>query len=192
MALQPDQPFPKTRGNPIRAEDWNETINEVVRLDTAKLNQSGGTVSGNLAVTGTISGRLANGAVGQPQLADNAVTTNKISPGTITVEKLQGGYWLTNAMVTLAASARQEIYIEFFNTPTGSPGSTPTYFSHPLVFIATSTAQAGFDYWLRYNTYSDTGSDLQGWHSVVVENRVPFAIQLHITSYIHGLTVPPF
>jgi len=198
MPLQPDPPFPKTRGNAIRSEDWNEAVNEVVRLDQAKLNQTGGTVSGNLAVTGnlssggTITGNLAANAVGPNQLAANAVTGPKIAAATVPVNKLVGGFWLQNATFTLGGSATQELYVEFFNTPTGSPGTTPTFFSCPLVFIATSTAQATFDYGLRYNTYSDTGSDLQGWHSIVVENRVTFPIQLHITSYIHGLTALPF
>lgn len=198
MPLQPDPPFPKARGNAIRAEDWNEAVNEVVRLDGAKLNQTGGTVSGNLAVTGnlssggTISGTLAPNSVGPTQIAANAVNGPRIAAATIPVNKLVGGFWLQNATVTVGSGAKQEIYVEFFNTPTGSPGSTPTFFSCPLVFIATSSAQAVFDYWFRYNTYSDTGSDLQGWHSVVVENRSGFAIQLHITSYIHGLTNLPF
>lgn len=198
MSLQPDQPFPKVRGSAIRAKDWNDTVNEVVRLDQAKLNQTGGTVTGNLAVTGsvsaggTITGRLANGAVGQPQLADNAVTATKIAPGSIPVHRLLGGFWLQNATFTLGLGARQEIYVEYHNTGIGSPGRPPTFLSCPLVFISTSTPQALFDYWLRYNTYSDTGSDLQGWHSVVVENRSPTTIQLYITSYVHGLTAPPF
>lgn len=198
MPLRPDQPFPKSRGNPVRAKDWNDTVTEVIRLDQVKLDQAGGAVSGNLAVAGnlsaggTLSGRLAAGAVGSPQLADNAVTATKIAPGSVPVNRLLGGFWLQNALVTLGAGATQEYYIEFSNTQTGTPNRPPTFVSCPLLFIATTTIQAQFDYRLRYNTYSDTGTDLQGWHSVVVENRTPSAIQLYITSYIHGLTALPF
>lgn len=198
MPLRPDQPFPKGRGNPIRAKDWNDAVTEVIRLDQAKLDQAGGTVGGNLAVTGnvsvggTLSGRLGAGVVGTPQLADNAVTGAKIGPATVPVSRLVGGFWLQNAAVTVGGGATQEIYVEFFNTPTGTPNRPPTFLSCPLVFIATSSIQAVFDYWFRYNTYSDTGSDLQGWHSVVVENRTSSVIQLYITSYIHGLTALPF
>ena len=33
MAYQPKPPFPKSRGDAIRPGDWNEAVNEVVRLD---------------------------------------------------------------------------------------------------------------------------------------------------------------
>ena len=198
MPLRPDQPFPKGRGNPIRAKDWNDTVTEVIRLDQAKLDKAGGTVGGNLAVTGnlsaggTLSGRLGAGVVGAPQLADNAVTATKIAPASVPVSKFLGGFWLQNATITVATGAKQEIYVEYFNTQTGTPNQPPTFLSCPLVFIATTTIQAQFDYWFRYNTYSDTGSDLQGWHSVVVQNMSANPIQIYITSYIHGLTALPF
>ncbi len=197
MALQPDPPFPKGRGNVIRSEDWNETVNEVVRLDTAKLNQTGGTVSGNLAVTGnlsssgTISGRLANGSVGPSQLTDNAVTAGRIAPGSIAVDRLQGGYWHRNLIVTLEGNARREYYVEPHFTYTGERNQPPTFLSHPLVFIAASTLSL-FDYWFGYQTYTETGLDRYGFHSVVVQNRTGDPIQLHITSYIQGLSALPF
>jgi hypothetical protein len=93
MPLRPDQPFPKTRGNPIRAKDWNDAVTEVIRLDGAKLNQTGGTVGGNLAVTGnlsggTITGNLGANTVGSGQLATGAVSTDKIATGAVTASKL--------------------------------------------------------------------------------------------------------
>ena len=191
MVLQPDPPFPKVRGNTIRSEDWNETVNEVVRLDAAKLNQTGGTVSGNLAVTGTLTGRLANGSVGQPQLADGAVTAGKIAPGTITVDRFQGGFWLRNLVATVEGNARREFYLEPFFTYTGDLNQPPTFLSHPLVFIASSTLSL-FDYWFGYQAYTETGLDRYGFHIVVVQNRTTAPIQLHITSYIHGLSALPF
>ncbi|HEX2741097.1 MAG TPA: tail fiber domain-containing protein [Rubrobacter sp.] len=50
MVLTPDQPFPKTRGNVIRSKDWNDAIVEVQRLDTAKVNKVGDTITGSLTV----------------------------------------------------------------------------------------------------------------------------------------------
>ncbi|HEY8212336.1 MAG TPA: hypothetical protein VIG99_32860 [Myxococcaceae bacterium] len=41
MPFTPDQPFPKTPGNPIMSKDWNDAIVEVQRLDTAKVNRTG-------------------------------------------------------------------------------------------------------------------------------------------------------
>lgn len=50
MVLTPDQPFPKTRGHVIRSKDWNDAIVEVQRLDTAKVNKAGDTITGSLTV----------------------------------------------------------------------------------------------------------------------------------------------
>jgi hypothetical protein len=55
MVLTPDQPFPKTRGHVIRSKDWNDAIVEVQRLDTAKVNKAGDTITGSLTVGATLS-----------------------------------------------------------------------------------------------------------------------------------------
>lgn len=47
-------PTPKNPGDLIRSQDWNEAIDEVVRLESAKLDLAGGTVSGSLRVTGSL------------------------------------------------------------------------------------------------------------------------------------------
>ncbi|NET38429.1 MAG: hypothetical protein F6K19_41610 [Cyanothece sp. SIO1E1] len=39
MPFTPDPPFPKERGNPLRSKDWNQLVNEVRRLDNAKVNR---------------------------------------------------------------------------------------------------------------------------------------------------------
>lgn len=39
MPLTPDAPFPKERGQPLRAKDWNQLVVEVQRLDTDKVNK---------------------------------------------------------------------------------------------------------------------------------------------------------
>jgi hypothetical protein len=55
MPLVPDAPFPKTQGDNIRSKDWNDTVNEVVRLDNAKANRAGAeTLAGPLTVTGKV------------------------------------------------------------------------------------------------------------------------------------------
>jgi hypothetical protein len=55
MVLTPDQPFPKTRGHVIRSKDWNDAIVEVQRLDTAKVNKAGDTITGSLTIGGSLS-----------------------------------------------------------------------------------------------------------------------------------------
>jgi hypothetical protein len=42
----------KKPGDPILSSDWNAVANETIRLDSAKLDQAGGTVSGLLTATG--------------------------------------------------------------------------------------------------------------------------------------------
>jgi hypothetical protein len=54
MVLTPDQPFPKTRGHVIRSKDWNDAIVEVIRLDNAKVNKAGDTITGSLTVGGSL------------------------------------------------------------------------------------------------------------------------------------------
>ncbi len=54
MPLTPDQPFPKKQGDNIRSKDWNDAVNEVIRLDTAKLNLAGGNMTGPLNVSGNL------------------------------------------------------------------------------------------------------------------------------------------
>jgi hypothetical protein len=55
MPITPDPPYPKSPGNPIRSADWNQAIDEVMRLDDAKVNRTGDQVTGDLRVDGNLS-----------------------------------------------------------------------------------------------------------------------------------------
>jgi|SRR5215211_9291046 len=52
MVFTPDSPFPKTRGHVIKSKDWNDAITEVQRLDTAKVNKTGDSITGSLTIAG--------------------------------------------------------------------------------------------------------------------------------------------
>jgi hypothetical protein len=52
MPITPAQPFPKAAGQTIRSADWNQTVNEVIRLDTAKVDRAGDRLTGPLRVDG--------------------------------------------------------------------------------------------------------------------------------------------
>jgi hypothetical protein len=54
MAFAPDSPFPKTRGHVIKSKDWNDAITEVQRLDTAKVNKTGDSITGPLTISGNV------------------------------------------------------------------------------------------------------------------------------------------
>jgi hypothetical protein len=54
MPFTPDAPFPKSQGDNIRSKDWNDAVNELRRIDTAKLDLAGGRVTGPLAVDGSL------------------------------------------------------------------------------------------------------------------------------------------
>jgi len=55
MPLAPDPPFPKTQGDNIRSKDWNDAINEIIRLDNTKANRLGAEVfSGPLTINGNV------------------------------------------------------------------------------------------------------------------------------------------
>jgi hypothetical protein len=57
MPFTPNPPFPKSKGDALRSEDWNQLAKEVQRLGIAKLDSDGDDIAGSL----TISGALAIG-----------------------------------------------------------------------------------------------------------------------------------
>jgi hypothetical protein len=54
MALIADPPFPKTQGDNIRSKDWNDAVNEIIRLDNAKVDRAGDRITGSLTVDGKV------------------------------------------------------------------------------------------------------------------------------------------
>jgi hypothetical protein len=54
MPLIPDPPFPKSQGDTLRSKDWNDAVNEIIRLDKAKLNLTGGHMTGPLQIDGSV------------------------------------------------------------------------------------------------------------------------------------------
>lgn len=54
MAFTPDTPFPKSRGHVIKSKDWNDAITEIQRLDPAKVNKSGDSITGSLTIAGNV------------------------------------------------------------------------------------------------------------------------------------------
>ncbi|HKQ72638.1 MAG TPA: hypothetical protein VJ810_02845 [Blastocatellia bacterium] len=54
MPFIPDPPFPKSSGDNIRSKDWNDVVKELQRLDTAKLDKTGGPITGPLSVSGAL------------------------------------------------------------------------------------------------------------------------------------------
>ena len=54
MPITPDPPFPKTQGDNIRSKDWNDVVNELMRLDDAKADRAGDTFTGPLTINGAV------------------------------------------------------------------------------------------------------------------------------------------
>jgi hypothetical protein len=83
MPLNPDPPFPKSQGDNIRSKDWNDAINEVKRLDTAKLNVTGGAITGLLNISGQL-------GIGTPR-PSNPLTIESAAGTYLNVRSTQGG-----------------------------------------------------------------------------------------------------
>jgi hypothetical protein len=75
MPLVPDPPFPKSRNDTIRSADWNALADEVIRLDGAKVDRAGDTISGSLTVGGTLG---VGGPAGQRRIMAGAGDVNGI------------------------------------------------------------------------------------------------------------------
>src|SRR5438552_3434095 len=54
MPITPNPPYPKSTGQTIRAADWNQAVDEVIRLDNAKVNRAGDRFTGPLSVDGNV------------------------------------------------------------------------------------------------------------------------------------------
>ncbi len=97
MPITPAPPYPKGPGDSIRSGDWNQAVDEVIRLDNAKVNRAGDAISGSLTVAGNV--RLGPGAVDQKLTIDVGTMT---APG--------NGLTLRSA---LAAAADLRIRLQF-------------------------------------------------------------------------------
>jgi hypothetical protein len=54
MAFTPQPPYPKQRGDTVRSEDWNATVDEVLRLEKDKVDRAGDAITGPLTVAGAL------------------------------------------------------------------------------------------------------------------------------------------
>ncbi len=74
----------RTRGDIIRASEWNAMGEEVERLESAKVNRAGDTIGGPLEVSGAVTATYFDG-VGSSLRQLNA---NEISSGTLNVNRI--------------------------------------------------------------------------------------------------------
>jgi hypothetical protein len=98
MPITPATPFPKARGDTVRSTDWNQVVNEVIRLDNTKVNRAGDTVTGQLSVNAPL---LMSGVTSRLQISQSAPANESLVGGTIA---LTGGGTGSRQGLTVSAN----------------------------------------------------------------------------------------
>lgn len=80
MPITPGAPFPKSAGQTIRSSDWNQAVNEVIRLDNAKVNREGDHITGSLSIDGALGVGGASPATGA-HIQSGTLTVGPVSSG---------------------------------------------------------------------------------------------------------------
>lgn len=186
MAYTPATPYPKGRGDAIRSADWNEAVNELLRLENEKFNRAGGTVSGNLTVSGTISGTLANNTVGTKQIVDGEVTSAKLAAGAINGDRLANatipvtklvGELMMDLTFSMPAAATHGFHIS-------SEPLTPFSRGYEIfVFAYSPTNGSYFSYEPRVYT---SGTNLNRWLHFTNHNGIVTEVKLKV----YGIRAP--
>jgi len=112
MPFTPDPPFPKSSGDALRSEDWNDLANAVTAL-FGKFSTTGHQHTGaaedappipqdGLANNAVAESKIQNGAVSEAKLANLAVTTAKIRDAAITAGKIAPGVLPPNIGIVVA------------------------------------------------------------------------------------------
>lgn len=109
---------PKSRGDLIKSQDWNEAMSAIVAL-FEKFNQATGhrhtgatedapaIQQNGIADNAVAESKLQNGAVTQDKIGDLAISTAKIQDGAVTETKIQNGAVTTAKIGNLAVSTAQ-------------------------------------------------------------------------------------
>lgn len=116
MPIVPDLPFPKVRGHVIRSKDWNDIVAEVQRLDTAKVNRVGDTMTGPLSVTAaltaasaTVAGALSVGGNLGAGPGTPAARAHVFEPAAAAVLRIQSGLAFGAANVEFWSDPRSSV-----------------------------------------------------------------------------------
>jgi hypothetical protein len=133
MPITPATPFPKARGDTVRSTDWNQVVNEVIRLDNTKVNRAGDTVTGQLSVNAPL---LMSGVTSRLQISQSAPANESLVGGTIA---LTGGG--TGNRQGLSVSASGAGFIRGLSVDTTSSGAQLT---QGLTVSANGSGGTGF------------------------------------------------
>jgi hypothetical protein len=94
MPITPAAPYPKAPGQTIRSTDWNQAVDEIVRLDNAKVNRAGDTLTGSLTINGAL-------GVGQASPASGVAVASSLAVGPLTAGSAVGRLEVSGALAEL-------------------------------------------------------------------------------------------
>ena len=120
MTFEPEEPFPKGKGDSIRSEDWNAAIEELKGKESkGKVDRAGDTIDGDLTVLGNL---LLEGNIGDPPSPSIEGREPRGGPGTLSGTTISG-----NLTVEQDLTVKQDLTVEGTIEGTlaeGSVGST--------------------------------------------------------------------
>lgn len=180
MAFSPEK---KNPGDLIKSQDWNEAMNEIVRLEDDKVNRDGDTINGQLSINGNV-------GIGTTPTSESLEVNGSVKANTFTGESLEVNSSVkansfTGESLEVNGSVKANSFTGSGANLTGLNGAQITSGTIPDARIPNAIARDS-EVSAKFNT--STGHDHDGSNSKRISSgvkgwvRLPFMPKKHSTS----------